>query len=81
MIPTPTDALVVSDYVVCATLRKVPDVFNVELLWEAECGVARRAFFLLEALKRHLRAPYGHHHKETCYSHVVARLPRTGLST
>ena len=74
MIPTPTDALVVSDYVVCATLRKVPDVFNVELLWERVRG-GQEGVFLLEALKRHLRAPYGHHHKETCYSHVVARLP------
>ena len=31
---TPTDALIASDYVVCATLRKVADVFNVDLLWE-----------------------------------------------
>lgn len=74
MIPTPTDALVVSDYVICATLRKVPDVFNVELLWERVRG-GQEGIFLLEALKRHLRAPYGHHHKETCYSHVIARLP------
>ena len=72
--PTPTDALVVSDYVICATLRKVPDVFNVELLWERVRG-GQEGVFLLEALKRHLRAPYGHHHKETCYSHVIARLP------
>jgi hypothetical protein len=71
---THSDALVISDYVVCATLRKVPDVFNVELLWERVRG-GQEGVFLLEALKRHPRAPRGRQRKETRYSHVVVRIP------
>ena len=36
--PTQPDALLASDYVICATLRKIPDVFNIELLWERVRG-------------------------------------------
>lgn len=71
---THPDTLIVSDYVVCATLRKVPDVFNVELLWERMRG-GQEGVFLLEALKRHPRAPHGRQRKETCYNHVVVRIP------
>lgn len=48
--PTQTEALVASDYVICATLRKIPDVFNVELLWERVRG-GQEGLFLMEALK------------------------------
>ncbi len=71
---THSDALVVSDYVICATLRKVPDVFNVELLWERVRG-GQEGVFLFEALKRHPRAPHGRQRKETRYSHVIVRIP------
>ena len=71
---TPTDALIASDYVVCATLRKVADVFNVDLLWErgrsGQDGIA-----LMEALKRHPRAVRARQRKETRYSHVILRIP------
>ncbi len=72
--PTQPDTLVASDYVVCATLRKIPDVFNVELLWERVRG-GQEGLFLMEALKRHPRAPRGRQRKETRYSHIVVRIP------
>ena len=68
------DALVASDYVVCATLRKIPDVFNVELLWERIRG-GQEGLFLLEALKRHSRAPRARQHREMYYSQVIVRIP------
>lgn len=71
---THVDALVASDYVVCATLRKVPDVFNVEMIWERVRG-SQDGVFLMEALKRHPRTPRDRHRKETRYSHVLVRLP------
>lgn len=71
---THPDTLIVSDYVICATLRKVPDVFNVELLWERVRG-GQEGIFLLEALKRYPRAPHGRHRKEARYSHIVVRVP------
>ena len=71
---TQPDVLVASDYVVCATLRKIPDVFNVELLWERVRG-GQEGLFLMEALKRHPRAPRGRQRKETRYSHIVVRIP------
>ncbi len=71
---TPPDALIASDYVVCATLRKVADVFNVDLLWErgrsGQDGIA-----LMEALKRYPRAIRARQRKETRYSHVIVRIP------
>ena len=71
---TPAEALIASDYVVCATLRKIADVFNVDLLWErgrsGQDGMA-----LLEALKRHPRAVRARQRKETRYSHVIVRIP------
>lgn len=72
--PTQTEALVASDYVICATLRKIPDVFNVELLWERVRG-GQEGLFLMEALKRHPRAPQGRQRKETRYSHIIVRIP------
>ncbi|MDG4595748.1 MAG: hypothetical protein P9F75_08645 [Candidatus Contendobacter sp.] len=72
--PTQPDALFASDYVVCATLRKIPDVFNVELLWERVRG-GQEGLFLMDALKRHPRAPRGRQRKETRYSHVIVRIP------
>lgn len=71
---TRSDGLVVSDYVVCATLRKIADVFNVMLLWDRMRG-GQEGVFLLEALKRYPRLPFGRQRKETCYSHVVVRVP------
>ncbi len=71
---THPDALVASDYVVCATLRKIPDLFNVELLWERGRG-GQEGVFLLEALKRHPRAPRARQHRETYYSQVIVRVP------
>jgi hypothetical protein len=71
---TSPDALIASDYVVCATLRKVADVFNVDLLWErgrsGQDGIA-----LMEALKRHPRAVRARQRKETRYNHVILRIP------
>ena len=72
--PTQPEALVASDYVVCATLRKISDVFNVELLWERVRG-GQEGLFLMEALKRHPRAPHGRQRKETRYSHIIVRIP------
>jgi hypothetical protein len=72
--PTQPDTLIASDYVVCATLRKIPDVFNVELLWERVRG-GQEGLFLMEALKRHPRAPRGRQRKETRYSHIIVRIP------
>ena len=68
------DALVASDYVVCATLRKIPDVFNVELLWE-RIRSGQEGLFLLEALKRHPRAPRARQRREMYYSQVIVRIP------
>ena len=72
---THPDALVASDYVVCAALRKIPDVFNVELLWERVRGGGQEGVFLLEALKRHPRAPRARQHREMYYSQVIVRIP------
>ncbi|MBL8260622.1 MAG: hypothetical protein JNM60_12500 [Candidatus Competibacteraceae bacterium] len=71
---THSETLLVSDYVICATLRKVSDVFNAALLWERVRG-GQEGVFLLEALKRHPRLPFGRQRQETCYSHVVVRIP------
>lgn len=71
---TQAEALVASDYVVCATLRKIPDIFNVELLWERVRG-GQEGLFLMEALKRYPRAPWGRLRKETRYSHIIVRIP------
>ena len=71
---TQPDTLIVSDYVICATLRKIPDVFNVEMLWERTRG-GQEGVFLSEALKRYPRMSRGRQRKETRYSHVVVRLP------
>ena len=71
---TPAEALIASDYVVCATLRKVADVFNADLLWErSRSGYEGMA--LLEALKRHPRAIRARQRKETRYHHVIVRIP------
>ncbi|HRX71592.1 MAG: hypothetical protein KDJ22_02935 [Candidatus Competibacteraceae bacterium] len=71
---THLDALVASDYVICATLRKVPDVFNAELLWERVRG-GQEGVCLMEALKRHPRTPRARQRKETRYSQIVIRIP------
>ena len=73
--PIQPDALVASDYVICATLRKIPNVFNVELLWERVVRSGQEGLFLMEALKRHPRAPQGRQRKETRYSHIIVRIP------
>ncbi|PIE83291.1 MAG: hypothetical protein CSA09_02125 [Candidatus Contendobacter odensis] len=71
---THSDALVASDYIVCATLRKVADVFNVELLWE-RIRSGQDGVFLAEALKRRPRTARTRQRKETYYSHVIVRIP------
>jgi len=71
---TPAEALIASDYVVCATLRKVADVFNADLLWERSRS-GHDGMTLLEALKRHPRAVRARQRKETRYHHVIVRIP------
>ena len=66
------DMLVASDYVVCATVHKIPDIFNVELLWERVRG-AQDGVFLLEALKRYPRTVRPG--RTYYYSQVVVRIP------
>ena len=69
------DALIASDYVICATLRKVPDVFDVEMLWAQRVRGGQEGMFLLEALKRHPRTPRRRQDQEIRYSHVIVRIP------
>ena len=71
---THPDALIASDYVVCATLRKVADVFGVDLLWTRDRG-GPEGVALLEALRRHPRTPRTRQHRETYYSQVIVRVP------
>ncbi|HRY14400.1 MAG TPA: hypothetical protein P5330_00830, partial [Candidatus Competibacteraceae bacterium] len=71
---TYSDVLVASDYVVCAILRKVADVFNVELLWE-RVRSDQEGVCLMEALKRHPRTPRARQRKETRYSQIIIRIP------
>jgi len=73
-VTTRPDALVASDYVVCATLRKIPDVFNAEMLWERVRG-GQEGVCLMEALKRYPRTPRTRQRKETRYSQVIIRIP------
>lgn len=68
------DVLVASDYVVCATLRKIADVFNVDLLWNRVRG-GQEGVVLMEALKRYPRTFGDRQRQETRYSHVVVRIP------
>ncbi|NJM11624.1 MAG: hypothetical protein HC889_06850 [Synechococcaceae cyanobacterium SM1_2_3] len=74
MLTTHPDALIASDYVICAMLRKVADVFSVELLWQPS---RRRpeGITLLEALQRCPRTPPDRQRKQTCYSHIIVRIP------
>jgi hypothetical protein len=72
---THPDTLIVSDYVICATLRKVPDVFNVELAVGADAGRPGGGFSAGSAQAPPPRVPQGRQRKETCYSHVVVRIP------
>jgi hypothetical protein len=73
MTPYP-DVLVASDYVVCATLRKIADVFNVDLLWNRVRG-GQEGVVLMEALKRYPRTLGDRQRQETRYSHVIVRIP------
>ncbi|MBK8534131.1 MAG: hypothetical protein IPL59_02860 [Candidatus Competibacteraceae bacterium] len=73
MTPYP-DVLVASDYVVCATLRKIADMFNVDLLWNRVRG-GQEGVMLLEALKRYPRTLGDRQRQETRYSHVIVRIP------
>ncbi len=70
---TPFDALIASDYVICATLRKVADVFNAELLWEQVRG-RQDGVSLSNALQRYPRVSHGRQHQETYYRHVIVRI-------
>ncbi len=72
---THPNALVASDYVICVTLRAVPDVFNAEWLWD-RVRSGQEGVLLLEALKRHPRriARSSGQRQETYYSHVVIRI-------
>lgn len=71
---THPDTLLASDYVICATLRKIPDVFNVDLLWERARGAAD-GVCLLEALQRYPRSVRSRNSRETYHSHVIVRIP------
>lgn len=68
------DVLVASDYVVCATLRTIADVFNVDLLWNRARG-GQDGVVLMEALKRYPRTLGDRQRQETRYSHVIVRIP------
>ncbi|MDG4553014.1 MAG: hypothetical protein P9E24_02010 [Candidatus Competibacter sp.] len=72
---THPNALIASDYVICVTLRAVPDIFNVEWLWD-RVRSGQEGVLLLEALKRHPRriARSSGQRQETYYSHVVIRI-------
>lgn len=72
--PLHPDALIASDYVICATLRKVADVFNVDLLWE-QVRNRQDGVSLSSALQRYPRTSHDRQRKETCYSHVIVRIP------
>ena len=74
LMTTYSDVLVASDYVVCAILRKVADVFNVELLWE-RVRSDQEGVCLMEALKRHPRTPRARQRKETRYGQIIIRIP------
>lgn len=71
----PPNALIASDYVICVTLRAVPDIFNAEWLWD-RVRSGQEGVLLLEALKRHPRriARSSGQRQETYYSHVVIRI-------
>ncbi len=71
---TRPDTLITSDYVICATLRKIPDVFNIELLWERARGTAD-GVCLSEALQRYPRSPRSRSTRETYYNQVLVRIP------
>lgn len=73
MLTTHPDALIASDYVICAMLRKVADVFSVELLEPSR----RRpeGMTLLEALQRCPRTLPDRQRQQTCYSHIIVRIP------
>ena len=73
MTPYP-DVLVASDYVICATLRAIADVFNVDLLWN-RVRSGQEGAVLMEALKRYPRTPGDRQRQETRYSHVIVRIP------
>ncbi|QQS54771.1 MAG: hypothetical protein IPM89_02670 [Candidatus Competibacteraceae bacterium] len=72
---THPNALIASDYVICVTLRAVPDIFNAEWLWD-RVRSGQEGVLLLEALKRHPRriARSSGQRQETYYSHVVIRI-------
>jgi hypothetical protein len=72
--PSYPDALLASDYVVCATLCKVADVFNADFLWERG-RKDPEGMCLAEALKRHPRTTRARTRQEIRFSHVVVRVP------
>lgn len=76
--PTQPDTLIVSDYVVCATLRKVADVFEADLLWQRVRG--GEGVYLLDALKRHRQVPLGRQRKDSSYHHILVRIPERDFS-
>ncbi|HAS50934.1 MAG TPA: hypothetical protein DCS21_04040, partial [Gammaproteobacteria bacterium] len=67
-----SSTLVSSDYVICAALRRVPDVFNINLLFERNRG-PQEGVFLLEALRRYPRIIGQYPRRETRYSHIIVR--------
>ncbi|MBE2295680.1 MAG: hypothetical protein IAF00_12050, partial [Phycisphaerales bacterium] len=73
---TQANALIASDFVVCVTLRVVPDVFNAEWLWD-RVRSGQEGVLLLEALKRYPRRvmrSLGQRQKTYC-SHVHVYIP------
>ncbi len=69
------DSAIPTDYVVCATLSDVPDVFNVENLWGRARRRGRQNQFLMEALIHHPRTRKSRHRLETFFHHVIVRIP------
>ena len=75
MMTTHPNALIASDYVICVTLRAVPDIFNAEWLWD-RVRIGQEGVLLLEALRRHPRriARSAGQRQKTYYSHVIIRI-------
>ena len=73
---TQANALIASDFVVCVTLRVVPDVFNAGWLWNRVRN-GQEGVLLLGALKRHPRRVVrtSGQRQETYYSHVHIYIP------
>lgn len=64
-----------TNYVMCATLHDVPDVFNVENLWE-RARRGQQGEFLMDALIQHPRTRRSRNRAETYFHQVIVRIPK-----